>query len=74
MRFSVVPEVLEVQVVPSVEVRTVPNFPTTTKVLLPNLTPLRFSVVPEVLKVHVVPSIEVRIVPLFPTVTNVLFP
>ena len=60
--------------VPSVEVRTVPDFPTVTNVLFPNLTPLRCSVVPEVLEVQVVPSVEVRIVPRFPTVTNVLFP
>ena len=68
-RFEV-PEVLEVHVVPSEEVRMVPDAPTTTKVLFPYVTPLRFFVVPEVLEVHVVPSDEVRIVPLSPTATN----
>ena len=65
-----VPEVLEVQVIPSDEVRIVPEKPTTTKVLFPYAPPLSFSVVPEVLEVHVVPSEEVIIVPLSPTATN----
>ena len=69
-RLFEVPEVLEVQVVPSGEVRIVPERPTTTKVLFPYAPPLSFSVVPEVLEVHVVPSDEVRIVPLSPTPTN----
>ena len=65
-----VPEVLEVQVIPSEDVRIVPEKPTTTKVLFPYAPPLSFSVVPEVLEVHVVPSEEVIIVPLSPTATN----
>ena len=69
-RLFEVPEVLEVQVVPSDEVRIVPEYPATTKVLLPYATALSFSVVPEVLEVHVVPSDEVRIFPLSPTATN----
>ena len=49
----VVPEVLEVQVVPlSDEVRMVPSAPTATKVLFPKATPLRELVVPEVLEVQ----------------------
>ena len=35
LKFSDVPEVLEVQVVPSEEVRIVPEFPTATKVPFP---------------------------------------
>jgi len=67
-----VPEVLEVQVIPSDEVRIVPEKPTTTKVLFPYEPPLSFSDVPEVLEVHVVPSEEVIIVPLSPIETNKL--
>ena len=75
----VVPEVLEVQVVPSVVVRIVPEKPTTTKVLFPYAPPLSFSDVPEVLEVHVVPSDEVRMVAFprvlrEPTTTKVPFP
>ena len=52
-RKYVVPEVLEVQVVPlSDEVRMIPEAPTVTKVLFAYLTPFRVSVVPEVLEVH----------------------
>ena len=69
-RLFEVPEVLEVQVVPSDEVRIVPEYPATTKVLLPYATALSFSVVPEVLLSHEIPSDEVRIVPALPTETN----
>ena len=69
-RLFEVPEVLEVQVVPSDEVRIVPEYPATTKVLLPYATALSFSVVPEVLLSHEIPSDEVRIVPALPTATN----
>ena len=65
-----VPEVLEVHVVPSEEVRMVPDLPTTTKVLLSYATALSFSVVPEVLLYHEIPSDEVTIVPVSPTATN----
>ena len=63
------PEVLEVQVIPSDEVRIVPEKPTTTKVLFPYATALRLFEVPEVCVVQVVPSEEVRMVPDQPTAT-----
>ena len=69
-RLFEVPEVLEVQVVPSDEVRIVPEKPTTTKVLFPYATALRLFEVPEVCVVQVVPSEEVRMVPDQPTATN----
>jgi hypothetical protein len=69
-----VPQVLGVHVVPSEEVRIVPELPTVTKVLFPYATPLRPFDVPEVLLSHVVPSEEVRMVPDSPTITNVPFP
>ena len=60
-------EVLEVQVIPSAEVRIVPEpellSPTTTNVLFSYVIPYRCSVVPEVLEVQVIPSDEVRMVP-----------
>ena len=68
---SVVPEVLEVHVVPSEEVRIVPEKPTATNVLLPSYaTDLRLFDVPEVCEVHVVPSDEVSNVPEAPTAIN----
>jgi hypothetical protein len=69
-RLFEVPEVLEVQVVPSDEVRIVPEKPTTTKVLFPYATALRLFEVPEVCVVQVVPSDEVSKVPAAPTATN----
>jgi hypothetical protein len=66
----VVPEVLEVQVVPSDEVRIVPEKPTTTKVLFPYATALRLFEVPEVCAVQFAPSDEVSKVPSAPTATN----
>ena len=48
--------------VPSEEVRMVPDSPTAKKVLFPKVTPYKFFPVPEVLEVHVVPSEEVRMV------------
>jgi hypothetical protein len=66
----VVPEVLEVQVVPSDEVRIVPEKPTTTKVLFPYATALRLLEVPEVCAVQFAPSDEVSKVPSAPTATN----
>ena len=62
--------------VPSEEVRMVPDSPPATNVLFPKVTPHSSFVVPEVLEVHVVPSGEVKMVPvsLSPTATNVLFP
>ena len=65
-----VPEVLSVQVVPSGEVRMVPDSPTVTKSPFLEVTPLRYTHVPEVLSVQVVPFKEVRIVPEFPTETK----
>ena len=73
-RVFVVPEVLSSHVVPSEEVRIVPEVPTTTNVLFANATPQRSFDVPEVLDVQVIPSLEVRIDPESPTVINVLFP
>ena len=70
----VVPEVLEVHVVPSYEERMVPELPTTTKVLFPSFTPQRSSVVLEVLEVDVVPSSYVAsLVTPLPTATKDLF-
>ena len=67
----VVPDVLAVQEVPSVEVRRVPDPPPVTKSLFPYVTLLRLFVVPEVLEVQVVPlSDEVSMVPVLPTATN----
>ena len=70
-----VPEVLSVHVVPSVEVRMVPDSPTVTKSPfrpndVPEVTPFRLNDVPEVLEVHVIPSEEVRMVPKPPTITK----
>ena len=59
--------------VPSGEVRMVPEPPIATKVLFPNPTPSRMYDVPEFLEVHVFPSVEVRMVALLPTATKVLF-
>ena len=67
------PEVLDVQEVPSDEVRIVPDPPTVTKVLFPKVSPARLFFVLEVLLSQDVPSEEVRIVPESPTVTKVLF-
>ena len=64
------PEVLSVQVIPSEEVRMVPESHTVTKVLFPYVTTYRASDVPEVLEVHVIPSDEVRMVPDSPTATH----
>ena len=67
----VVPDVLAVQEVPSVEVRRVPDPPPVTKSPFPYVTLLRLFVVPEVLEVQVVPlSDEVSMVPELPTATN----
>ena len=71
---SDVPEVLEVQVVPSEEVRMVPDRLTATKVLFAEVIPKSLFEVTDVLEVQVDPSDEVRIVPLSPTIAKVLFP
>ena len=65
----VVPDVLAVQDVPSVEVRRVPDPPPVTKSPFPYVTLLRLFVVPEVLEFQEVPSGEVRMVPELPTAT-----
>ena len=66
-----VPEVLEVQVVPSVDVRIVPEKPTTTPIVLGLMAKaLRLFVVPEVCAVQHVPSAEVSKVPEAPTAKN----
>jgi len=71
---SDVPEILEVQVVESDDVRMVPDLPTATKGLFPQVIPLSLFDVPEVLEVQVIASDEVSMVPISPTVTNILFP
>ena len=71
-RRIVVPEVLDVHVTPSEEVWMVPEDPTATNVLFPQVTP--FFDLPEVLDVHVVPSDEVSMVPESPTDTKSPFP
>ena len=43
LKCSVVPEVLEVQVVPSEEVRMVPDLPTATKILFPYAMEYKFD-------------------------------
>ena len=73
LRLFDVPEVLEVQEVPSDDVRIVPDLPTITKVLFAFWTLQRLFDVPDVLSVQVVPSDEVKIVPESPEITKVLF-
>ena len=63
------PEVLEVQEIPSDEVRIVPDAPTAARILFPDVTPFNVFDVPEVLEVQEEPSDEVRIVPEAPTET-----
>ena len=63
------PEVLEVQDIPSDEVRIVPDAPTAARILFPDVTPFNVFDVPEVLEVQEDPSDEVRIVPKSPTET-----
>ena len=63
------PEVLEVQDIPSDEVRIVPDAPTAARILFPDVTPFNVFDVPEVLEVQEDPSGEVRIVPDAPTET-----
>ena len=66
-----VPDVLEIQLTPSTEVRIVPFLHTATKMLFPYVTPWRSFDVAVVLEVHVVPlSEEVLIVPPPPTTTK----
>jgi len=68
-----VPEIREVHVIASGEVRIVPFAPTATNCVPDQVTPCRPFKVPEVREVHVIPSGEVRILPpsLFPpTATN----
>ena len=67
-----VPEVLEIHVEPSDEVRIVPDLPTATKVLFAKVILLRSFPVLEVFNVHKVPFDEVKIEPLPPTTTNEL--
>ena len=67
----VVPEVLDVQVVPSEDERIVPEKPTATKVSIPSKAiDLRFLDVQEVLDVQVIPSWEVSSVPESPIEIN----
>ena len=71
LRLFPVPEVLEVQEMPSEEVRMVPNQPTATNVLPPKVTPPRYCEVPELLEVHAVPFDERMMVPERPTATTI---
>ena len=71
---TVVPEVLEVQDIPSEEVRISPPKLTVTNILFPYVIPQSPYDIPEVLEVQVVPSEEVSMVPKSPPTTNVLFP
>ena len=77
-RPRLVPEVLEVHVVPlSEEVRMVPELPTATKVLFPKVTSWRLFIVTLILVLssQEAPLFEeVRMVPSIPTATNVSFP
>ncbi len=69
-----VPEVIEVHVVPLSEVTMVPDEPTETNLLFSKITSLRWFVVPEFLGIHEFPlSEEVRMLPSVPTDKNLLF-
>tara|TARA_B100001057_G_C22712417_1_gene896336 strand:+ start:887 stop:1204 length:318 start_codon:yes stop_codon:yes gene_type:complete len=61
---------LDVQLLPSEELKIVPLFPTAINLFNPYATPNKFSVTPEFLVDQVKPSSEVKIVPLIPTPTN----
>ena len=63
MRFFNVPELLAVHVIPSGEVRMVPEYPNAKKEPFAKITFSRFFDVPEICSVHVIPSGEVRILP-----------
>ena len=67
-----VPDVLEVQEIPSEEVRIVPELPTTKKVFFAKTTEFKVLVVFEVLPIQLIPSEEVRIVPDEPTAKNLI--
>ena len=58
-KLFVVPEVLEVQDIPSEEVRISPPELTVTNILFPYVIPHKLLVIPEVLDVKEVPSEEV---------------
>ena len=68
-----VPEVLEVQVVPSDEVKIVPESPEITKRSFPYEIPFSLFDDPDSLEVHEIPSEEVRIVPESPLITKSSF-
>ena len=63
LRLFDVPEVLEIQEVPSDDVKIVPELPEITKRPFLYKIPLSVFDVPEVLEVQEVPSDDVRIVP-----------
>jgi hypothetical protein len=74
-RLSVIPEVLLVQMIPSGEVRTTPEFPTAASCPAPCPWPVqtiafKHVVVPEFLIVHVSPSGDVHRAPFSPTATS----
>ena len=70
LRLFEVPEVLEVQEVPSDEVKIVPESPEITKRPFPYEIPLSLFDDPDSLEVHEIPSEEVRIVPESPLITK----
>ena len=73
LRFFDVPEVLEVQVIPSEEVMMVPESPEITKRSFPYEIPFSLFDDPDSLEVHEIPSEEVRIVPESPLITKSSF-
>jgi hypothetical protein len=66
----VIPDVEDVHVTPSVELRTVPPEPTATHRVPFHAFAYSWVVVPEKREVHVTPSGEVTIVPAEPVATN----
>ena len=70
LRLFEVPEVLEIQEVPSDDVKIVPESPEITKRPFPYEIPLSLFDDPDSLEVHEIPSEEVRIVPESPLITK----
>ena len=65
LRLIDVPDVLEIQFIPSEEVRIVPEIPTVINELFPKVIPLSWFVTPDVLDIHDDASSEVKIVGLY---------
>ena len=66
-----VPEFLDVQESPSLDVKIVPESPTTIKVFSPKWILSKSCEVPEVFENHEDPSEDVRIIPESPTATKI---